>query len=75
MYSYRYNGTCYELGKPNESCSSVNEGGEIFEVNSTTLLPECLKGFVPATPLNLPRKCTPGSRRDNNRECRVVYND
>lgn len=66
---------CYELGKPNGPCGPISKGGGIFDINTTTLQPECLKGIVPATLFDLPRKCTPGSKRDNNGDCRIVYND
>lgn len=72
---YRYEGNCFELGQPNGPCGPVSQGGGIFEVNATTLQPECLKGVEPASLFTFPKRCSPGSKRDNNGNCRVVYTD
>ncbi|KAJ8944531.1 hypothetical protein NQ318_009694 [Aromia moschata] len=69
-----YNGKCYELGKPNGPCRPINEGGGIFDVNATTLEVECLKGTDRLSLFSLPNKCSPGSKRDSNGKCRIVYN-
>ncbi|XP_074029306.1 uncharacterized protein isoform X2 [Leptinotarsa decemlineata] len=71
----RYKGKCYEMGKPNGPCRPIQEGGGIFDVNATTLLVECLKGTDRLSLFNLPNRCRPGSKRDNNGICRVIYND
>ncbi|XP_060528612.1 uncharacterized protein LOC132703394 [Cylas formicarius] len=69
----RYEDKCYELGKPNGPCPPINQGGGIFDVNVTTLVVECLRGTENLSLLNLPSRCSPGSRRDSSGNCRVVY--
>ncbi|XP_018564404.1 uncharacterized protein LOC108905852 [Anoplophora glabripennis] len=68
-----YEGKCYELGKPNGPCAPVKQGGGIFDVNATTLRVECLKGTDRLSLFSIPNQCNPGSKRDRNGNCRVVY--
>ncbi|KAJ8985261.1 hypothetical protein NQ317_007046, partial [Molorchus minor] len=70
-----FNSTCFELGKPNGPCRPINEGGGIFDVNATTLNVECLVGTDRLSLFSLPSNCAPGSKRDNNGKCRVIYNN
>ncbi|CAH1280062.1 unnamed protein product [Diabrotica balteata] len=70
----RYKGNCYEMGKPNGPCLPIQQGGGIFDVNATTLVVECLKGTDRLSLLTLPKFCMPGSKRDSNGNCRVIYN-
>ncbi|CAG9759760.1 unnamed protein product [Ceutorhynchus assimilis] len=69
----RYEDKCYELGTPNGPCLPILQGGGIFDVNVSTLRAECLKGTDPLSLFSLPSRCTPGSRRDRNGNCRVIY--
>ncbi|CAH1101315.1 unnamed protein product [Psylliodes chrysocephalus] len=70
----RYKGTCYEMGRPNGPCRPIKEGGGIFDVNATNLVVHCLKGTDRLSLFSLPKLCTPGSKRDSNGVCRVIYN-
>lgn len=70
---FRYKDNCYELGTPNGPCPPILEGGGIFDVNATTLEVECLKGTDRLSLFSLPTRCTPGSKRDRNGNCRVIY--
>ncbi|XP_019864617.1 uncharacterized protein LOC109593926 [Aethina tumida] len=42
----RFNGKCFELGKPNGPCLPELHGGGIFGVNGTTLELGCLKNKI-----------------------------
>lgn len=73
-FFFRYKNKCYELGKPNGPCPPVVENGGIFDVNVTTLQVECLKGTEPLSLFSFPKQCIPGSKRDQNGNCRIVHN-
>ncbi|KAK9875343.1 hypothetical protein WA026_007740 [Henosepilachna vigintioctopunctata] len=40
-------GICYELGKPGGPCQEELIGGGVFNINITTLIPECIKQLNP----------------------------
>ncbi|XP_019864598.2 uncharacterized protein LOC109593908 [Aethina tumida] len=71
----RFDGDCFELGRPGGPCGRPQDvGPKILDVNSTTLEVECLDGGAETLHLfDVGRRCSPGSRRDSTGTCRDVF--
>jgi len=64
----KFDNKCYQLYKSGGPCAPEEEVGGIFGINSTTLLPECLKG-TDRLSFNYDNGCPMGSRRQQSEHC------